>query len=223
MLMMMTTDNDMVKSVNFCFADGSKLWLRLVVDGWPRRNWEEVAADDDLHIGDTFGILTENVAAEFPNATVTFKRVSFFSDFVGGAIQSLGLEEALQQEAEESREYREVYNAVVGRMREAGYEGNSFVFLPQVQEVMDALLERGMVQRQYLNDGTIDAMIQVHSQTRNNAELGERTFQDTIHDIIQIGQGGMMVWKRTIRFFISTYPSLRFRLQVGSILSRKSS
>lgn len=113
-------DNDTAKSVNFCFTGGSKLWLRLVVNGRPRRNWEEVAADEDNDFEETFRILTEDVAAEFPNATVTFKMVSFFLRSIGGAIQSLGIEEALQQEAEEGREYRAVYNAVVGRMREAG-------------------------------------------------------------------------------------------------------
>jgi hypothetical protein len=181
-------DSDTAKSVSFCFT--GQLWFGLVVNGWPRRNWERVAADEDNDPDETLRILTEDVATEFPNATVTFKEVQFFLSSIGGAIQSLEAEEVIQQQAEESGEIREVYNEVVTRMREAGYEGNSFVFLPQAQEVMDALMELGMVQRQHLADGTIDGIIQLHRQTRDNAELGERTFQDWIHDLIRrAGQG----------------------------------
>jgi len=185
-------DHDNGKCVNFYFAGGVNLWLRIIINGWPRERWEEVADDDDLDLREVFDYLTTTVAAEQPsNKMVSFREISFHLSTVRGAMQSLSVEETLQQESEENREFREVFIEVGTRMRAVGYEGTSFVFLPQLQEVVNALLDLGIARWEALNDGSIDRIINIHQNTRDNTEPGEG-FQDVVRRMAETVEDAQM-------------------------------
>jgi hypothetical protein len=177
-------DNDNAKSINFYFSGGGELWISIVVNGWPKEDWEEVAADRDFDNEAMTQYLSTVLAAKYPNATVTFREVDFISSSSYGAIQNLVLGETAQREPEGSKEFRKLYKAVMTKMRAAGYEGNSFVFGAQVQEVMDGLSTLDIARVEYDTnvDGTLDKLIEVHRRTRKKPEPAE-AFQDVIRQL----------------------------------------
>jgi hypothetical protein len=176
-------DNDNAHSIKFFFCGGGKLWIRIVVNGWPREHWEEVAADRDFNNEAMTHYLSRVLAAEYPNATVTFREAYFTSSSSYGAIQNLVLSETAQQEAEGSKEFRKVYKAVMTEMRAAGYEENSFVFGAEVQEVMDGMSKLGIALDYDTDaDNIIDQIIEVHRRTRKKPEPAE-AFLDVIRKV----------------------------------------
>jgi len=75
--------------VLLCFCPHST-WLCFLIHGWPREEWEAVIQENDYqdeqHI---IHFLVENVAEQYPDATVEFKDVTFAKRSIHGALKRL--------------------------------------------------------------------------------------------------------------------------------------
>jgi len=94
-----STDIDTGHTINFLFGNQVKLWLSIVVHGWPRVEWEAyIRSDPEPKPVRLCSYLSGEVANNHPYATVEFKDVSFFtSDLTGGPIQKLLSPERLEE------------------------------------------------------------------------------------------------------------------------------
>lgn len=54
-------DSDNAKAVNFYFDGAGKFWFSILVNGWPREEWEEVATDLDFDNEEMLQYLTRGV------------------------------------------------------------------------------------------------------------------------------------------------------------------
>lgn len=80
-------------------------WLSFAIHGWPREEWEAVIQENDLDPDNIVGFLVEDVAAQYPNATVEFREISFVSGKIGGALKRL-LTSRRKAEVREERDRR---------------------------------------------------------------------------------------------------------------------
>jgi hypothetical protein len=95
-------DHAMGKAVNVFFAGASSLWLIMLVNGWPERQWQETIRED-LDSPDLLDHLIETVATEPPeDKTITFLEVAFVNKGVRGAIDALGLSPSRQETQEDA-------------------------------------------------------------------------------------------------------------------------
>ena len=76
--------------VSFCFCPHT-IWLVILIHGWPREAWEAVIQEDDYDQDDQHVVhfLVENVAEQYPDATVEFKEVTFAIRSIHGALKRL--------------------------------------------------------------------------------------------------------------------------------------
>mmetsp|Transcript_9796 Transcript_9796/g.19885 ORF Transcript_9796/g.19885 Transcript_9796/m.19885 type:complete len:334 (-) Transcript_9796:1714-2715(-) len=76
--------------VSFCFCPHT-IWLVILIHGWPREAWEAVIQEDDYDQDDQHVVLflVENVAEQYPDATVEFKKVTFAIRSIHGALKRL--------------------------------------------------------------------------------------------------------------------------------------
>eukprot|EP00985_Skeletonema_marinoi_P032261 scaffold39084_cov200-Skeletonema_marinoi.AAC.7 len=76
--------------VSFCFCPHT-IWLVILIHGWPREAWEAVIQEDDYDQDDQHVVhfLVENVAEQYPDATVEFKTVTFVTGSIHGALKRL--------------------------------------------------------------------------------------------------------------------------------------
>lgn len=75
-------DDENSKSITLCFAPNST-WLNAVVHGWPS------GAIDPPEVLNSLEYLVDDVADEFPDATVEFKSTSFVVRHIHGALKRL--------------------------------------------------------------------------------------------------------------------------------------
>lgn len=122
-----------------------------------------------------------------PSSNSQFLKLELYCSEIRGAVQSLPREQAVGEEQGEDSEFEEVYEAILTRMREAGYEGTSFEFVPQVQEIVGALMELGSISREDLTNGNIDQIIELHQETRGVTAHGRR-FEDIIRRLVESNQ-----------------------------------
>ena len=72
--------------ISFCFCPHST-WLTFLIHGWPRDEWETVPNDNNTRNFVSF--LVDDVADQYPEATVEFKSVSFAARSIHGALKRL--------------------------------------------------------------------------------------------------------------------------------------
>jgi hypothetical protein len=130
--------------VSFCFCPCST-WLVLSIHGWPREEWEAVIQANDIDPDDVLPFLVEDVAAQYPDATVEFKVISFVAKEIHGALKRL-LPSKRKEEVRADREariankdYREVIEFVARTMRERGNDTHASLFMPQLYSIVDFL------------------------------------------------------------------------------------
>ena len=78
--------------ISFCFCPHS-IWLTFLIHGWPRDEWERwervIRESNNDNSQDFVSFLVEDVADEYPNATVEFKTVTFCAKSIHGALKRL--------------------------------------------------------------------------------------------------------------------------------------
>jgi hypothetical protein len=110
--------------VSVCFSPHFT-WLDFWIYGWPREEWEAVI-QADLGQVNIIPFLVEHVAAQYPDATVEFKGISFVAARIRGALKRL-LPSKRKEEVRADRDKRiaeedwqEVVAFVESTMRERG-------------------------------------------------------------------------------------------------------
>jgi len=158
--------------VSFCFCPHT-IWLVILIHGWPREAWEAVIQEDDYDQDDQHVVhfLVENVAEQYPDATVEFKTVAFVAGNIHGALKRL-LPPKRKEEVRADRDRRNaendpeidaLYDFVARAMRERGNEANVALFAPQLNSIMGFLSAMG-VDRLGVNDELIIVAIATHEQ-----------------------------------------------------------
>ena len=158
-------------AVSFCFSPYS-MWLGVLIHGWPREEWEAFIQADSYHPDDVCHHLVDIIAAQHPEATVEFKKVSFVAKHIHGALKRL-LPPKRKEEVRADRdrriaeydnpEFDALYHFVARTMRERGNEANAALFVPQLQSIMGFLGATG-VNRLGVNDELITAAVEAHER-----------------------------------------------------------
>jgi hypothetical protein len=88
--------------INFCFAGAGECWLSVKVGPFA----SEVAFSQlrDIDAEDMASFLTQELAVNHPELSVSFEHTAFFVNSVKGAIQNLNLNPAIEEEAQMRRE-----------------------------------------------------------------------------------------------------------------------
>jgi len=169
-------DTDNSKYVSFCFPPNT-LWLGVVVQGWPRREWEAVVQADDLANEDMVDFLVNTVAEQHPEAVVEFISLAFTVNSVPGAIKRLlpptRREEVeadrLQRTTPENRAYSDLVYFVSSTMRNLGNQSGSALFIPQVDQIMEMLSDLNIHEQNDENQANIVAIVTAFEQSGPDA------------------------------------------------------
>ena len=105
------------------------------IDGWPRHNWSQTY-DDHFQISKNLMIshLSTNIAQQFPNATITFKKVAFYcqkSSGFFGMVPSNVLSATSEDESDYTHLFRSAKYLMLNSGYSGGYTGATVVFLPK--------------------------------------------------------------------------------------------
>jgi len=175
-------------AVSFCFSPYS-IWLNILIHGWPREEWEAFIQSHLYGPDDICHYLVDIVAAQHPEATVEFEKVTFVAKHIHGALKRL-LPPTRKEEVRADRdrriaenhnpEFDALYHFVGRTMREGGNRANRALFLPQLHSILGFLGAMG-VNRLGVNDELITAAIEAHER------LGEEGLQE-LYNQNQIGQ-----------------------------------
>jgi hypothetical protein len=165
-------EGDEVK-VSFCFSPHC-IWLNVLIQGWPREEWEAVIQEDNLRPNDAMRFLVDGVANQYPDAIVKFRDMCFVTGSIHGALKRLLPPKRVVEvraEREEHRsnndpEYEALYLFVARTMRDRGNTANSALFVPQVGAVL-LFLEAMGVDRLGENDDLIFQAITAHESNGN--------------------------------------------------------
>ncbi len=164
---------------SFCFSPYS-IWLKVLIYGWPREEWEAFIQADTYGPDYICHYLVDIVAAQHPDARVEFKSVAFVAKHIHGALKRL-LPPNRKEEVRADRDRRiaeyhnpdfdALYHFVASTMREQGNEANAALFVPQVDSILGFLGAMG-VNRLGVNDELIATAIETHER------LGEEGLQE---------------------------------------------
>jgi hypothetical protein len=100
------TDRDQVTYVddwgcmNFCFGGTGQCWLDVKVGPFPSQEAFSAQVDEDIDAGLMVSFLTQELAVDHPELSVTFDDASFFVSAVKGAIRNLNLDPAIEVDAQ---------------------------------------------------------------------------------------------------------------------------
>jgi hypothetical protein len=94
--------------ISFCFGDTGQCWLSVYVGPFPSEVafFSQVPNRDIVHAEDLSSFLTEELAENHPELSVTFEHVEFYVSAVRGLIQNLNLDPAIEEEAQRREEDR---------------------------------------------------------------------------------------------------------------------
>eukprot|EP00986_Skeletonema_menzelii_P012818 scaffold7214_cov152-Skeletonema_menzelii.AAC.5 len=120
--------------VSFCFCPHAT-WLVFLIHGWPREEWETIMmernADETQHL---VSFMVDDVAVQYPDATVEFKNVTFTVTSIHGALKRLlppkrkeevraDRDRRIAEEVAE-RDWQEVVRYVESTLRDRGNFGH---------------------------------------------------------------------------------------------------
>ena len=156
--------------VSFCFSPHST-WLTIWIHGWPRDEWEAFMQANENHPDDINDFLVDDIADQYPEATVEFKKVTFVARSIHGALKRLlpprRREEARadrdRRNAEQDPERDALYEFVARAMRERGNEAHHSIFIPQVYSILGLLSAMG-IDRLGVNDEMIMTVVDTHER-----------------------------------------------------------
>ncbi len=176
-------EGDEIK-VSFCFCPHS-IWLRVLIHGWPREEWEAVIRDDNVGPDDTMEFLVDTVATQYPDATVECSDMCFVAKSIHGALKRLLPPKRVKDvraEREKHRsnkdpEYEALWEFVAQTMRDQGNDANRALFRSQIYAIIGFLGGMG-VERLGENDELINQTILTHSAV---GETGLREIFDIFH------------------------------------------
>ena len=137
--------------VSFCFCPHST-WLTCLIHGWPREEWEEAILVDDLDLDEIIPFLVEDVAAQYPDATIEFEKVTFTASSIHGALKRLlSSKRKVEVRADRDRRIAErnpegdaLYEFVSRTMRERGNQASRALFVPQLYSILGFLGATGI-------------------------------------------------------------------------------
>lgn len=78
-------DSDTSKGISFCFNRPDVYWVDVVIRGWPRESWENSPHIVDAELAVKY--LLEEVAVQFPDATVEFKDLLQMENVIHGGLK----------------------------------------------------------------------------------------------------------------------------------------
>jgi hypothetical protein len=93
--------------INFCFGDQTgQCWLGMKVGPFPSEEafFAQVDREDYIEAEDMAPYLTQELAVNHPELSVTFEHTAFFVNGVKGFIRNLNLDPAIEEEAQMRRE-----------------------------------------------------------------------------------------------------------------------
>jgi hypothetical protein len=172
-------------TVSFCFSPHS-IWLRVLIHGWPREDWEVVIRADNVGPDDVMEFLVDTVAAQYPDATVEFTGMCFVTKTIRGALRRLlppkRVKEVRAERAEnENRapnpEFEALYLFVARTMRDQGNTANSALFIPQISTILSFLDHNMGVDRLGVNDDLVIQAITAHESN------GSEGLQELLNNI----------------------------------------
>jgi hypothetical protein len=134
--------------VSFCFSPHC-IWLSVLIQGWPREEWEVVIQEDNLGPDDVMSFLVDGVATRYPDAIVKFRDMCFVTGSIHGALKRLlppKRVEEVRAEREKNRskkdpDYEAFCEFVARTMRERGNDASRgrALFMPQLYSVLGFL------------------------------------------------------------------------------------
>ena len=175
-----------VVEVSVCFSP-HYTWLDFWIYGWPR---DEAVQAGDLGQDEIIPFLVDNVAAQYPDALVEFKCISFVATRIHGALKRL-LPPKLKKEVRADRDKRiaeedwqEVVEFVESTMRERDKFTEDWL-----QAILGLFLLVGVKKRTEVNDAVIVTTITTCEQSGvfgidNANEVLTRMAQHFRHEII---------------------------------------
>ena len=136
-------------SISFCFVPHST-WVSLLIHGWPREEWEQVIQNNDIDGDNLHNFLVDDVAIQYPNATIEFTEIAFVTDSIHGALKRL-LPSKRKKEVRADRDNmreagpdEDLFYFIISTMRERGNDASGTIFLAQTTSVLGSLAAMGV-------------------------------------------------------------------------------
>jgi hypothetical protein len=109
--------------LNFCFGGTGECWLSVKVGPFPSEEafYSQVYGGIEIDRRAMAIFLTQELAENHPELSVTFEHAAFFVSAVKGALQNLNLDPAIEEEAQRRREQ---WDECFGVEDDAGVEGD---------------------------------------------------------------------------------------------------
>jgi len=158
------------------------VWLPVRIEGWPESHWSGVQGRDlarrrndyrqNLDVYDT---LLEEVHTLYPQATLSFYRLSFFGECVEQMVERLGLAPppGVKQDEEE---LWNIANLIVATLREAGNDDVGEEFMRRVNDVQMAAYM--MLTMDDGGDGADNEAVEAEIPTLVRLQLDSRSTAD---------------------------------------------
>eukprot|EP00985_Skeletonema_marinoi_P034509 scaffold44103_cov161-Skeletonema_marinoi.AAC.6 len=167
--------------VSLCFCPHT-VWLNFLIHGWPREEWEAVIQEDDYHQDERHIIhfLVENVAEQYPDATVEFIAVTFATRNIPGALKRLLSSKRKEEvcadldEQIAERDWEKVVGFVKSNLQERGIFSQQY----HSRVILAVLRVQGFKTRTEANDDIILRFIAACEQSPGvfDSDDGEEVF-----------------------------------------------
>jgi hypothetical protein len=141
-------ESSMPKEATFYFSGASYLYLRVMIDGWPKHLWRESLQEaESMGAVDLFRHLIDTVATDEPlGKMVTFTKVSFDFSGILGVIESMNLPPRFKtdEERDEHVKKRGFFRAIFEHMRENGGIDDPIPLQIHATSIQDAFYRLGV-------------------------------------------------------------------------------
>ena len=155
-------------------------WLAVRIDGWPQSHWSVVQKRDFSRRSneyrenlDVFEVLLEDVPDLYPEATISFHRLSFFGNCVNQMVDSLGLDPQSEGKGQEGEEMWNIANLIVAELRAAGNEDIGEAFMKRVNDLQMATFMKITINNESNKEveAEIPALVQMQLASQSTAEF----------------------------------------------------
>lgn len=118
------------------------VWLPLRIDGWPQSHWSAVQRrassrrkNEYRENLEVYEVLLDEVSDLYPEANISFTRLSFFGGCVEQMVDNLGLAPQSEVERQEEEELWNIANLIVTQLRSAGNDDIGEAFMKRVNDL----------------------------------------------------------------------------------------
>mmetsp|Transcript_17716 Transcript_17716/g.38276 ORF Transcript_17716/g.38276 Transcript_17716/m.38276 type:complete len:445 (-) Transcript_17716:537-1871(-) len=173
-------DGNMQKEV-LCHFGGpvTGVWLPIRINGWPQSHYSKVQSKDFSRRRnnyrdnlDVYEVLLEEVTDLYPEATISFHRLSFFGECVEQMVNNLGLAPQSEKRQEEE-ELWNIANLIATELRCAGNDDIGEAFIKRVNDLQMAAYMKLTINNETRDtvEADIPTLVQMQLDSQSSAEF----------------------------------------------------